>query len=520
MIAQHEARPGRQAAGRPGSDTVVDAGLMNLVVEHTPAAIAVVDTDMRYLLVSRRWLTDHGLTATDVIGVSHYELFPDVPERWRIAHRQALQGETLYAEEDRFERTDGRVDWVRWSLHPWYQANGAVGGLVIFAEVITRQKEQEMALRRLSTVLHQMTDPLVLIDSDNRLVEVNDAAAGWIGRNRDQIVGRRVEDLVLASQWPAVRDLLDRCRAGERMDSLQAELPDPSGSTMVPMLVTFSLVSNPEADGGDVAVVAKDLTGVKRSQAALFSLTQRFAEARQSESLATFSLGMAHDLNNLLTVIQGSAEQLENEVTSPLLTRTARRIITAGRRAAILTDQLLAISQSRPPRLDRLDLGRLLDERRHDLERRDDNRITVRLATPAEDVIVLADLALVDEILANVLANSAEAMPTHDVVDIDLTTVTVDDGGATEVGIAPGAYARLAITDFGEGMPPDVVARAFEPMFTTKTRGRGTGLGLAVARSMVKSMDGHIDIESEVGRGTTVTVLLPLAPGMAEAGDQ
>mgnify|MGYP006313311769 FL=1 len=73
---------------------MVDASLLQLVVEHTPAAIAVVDTDMRYLLVSRRWLTDYGLAATDVIGVSHYELFPDIPERWRIAHRQALQGET------------------------------------------------------------------------------------------------------------------------------------------------------------------------------------------------------------------------------------------------------------------------------------------------------------------------------------------------------------------------------------------------------------------------------------------
>lgn len=517
MIAQHDEISGRRAAGQPGSDTMVDAGLMQLVVEHTPAAIAVVDTDMRYLLVSRRWLTDYGLAPTDVIGVSHYEIFPDIPERWRMAHRQALQGETLSADEDRFERTDGRVDWIRWSLHPWYQANGAVGGLVIFTEVVTAQKEQEIALRRLSTVLHQMTDPLVLVDSDNRLVEVNDAAAGWIGRNRDEIVGARAEDLVPAPQWPAVRDLLDRCRAGEQMDGLQAELLNPSGSALVPMLVTFSSVGHPDAAGGDVAVVAKDLTGVKRSQAALFSVTQRIAEARQSESLATFALGMAHDLNNLLTVIQGSAEQLENGVTTPSLTNTARRIITAGRRAAMLTDQLLAISQSRPPRLDRLDLGRLLAERHHDLERHDDNRITVRLATPAEGVIVLADRALVDEILASVLANSAEAMPTKGVVEIDLTTVTVDDRGA-ELGVSPGVYARLAITDFGEGMPPDVVARAFEPMFTTKTRGRGTGLGLAVARSMVRSMDGHIGIESEVGRGTTVTVLLPLAPGGAEAG--
>lgn len=486
--------------------------MMQLVVEHTPAAIAVVDTDMRYLLISRRWLTDYGMAATDVIGRSHYELFPDIPERWRIAHRRALQGEALSADDDRFERSDGRVDWVRWSLHPWYQGPGAVGGLVMFTEVVTNQKEQETALRRVSAVLHQMADPMVLIDADDRLVEANDAAAGWLGRRRDQIVGARVEDLVPTHRWPAFRALLTRCRAGERIDGLQAEVPDSSGTTTVPVLVSFLLVSRTDATGGDVAVVARDLTGVKRSQAALFSVTQRFAEARRNESLATFALGMAHDLNNLLTVIQGSAEQLEQGVTSPSLTRTARRIITAGRRAAILTDQLLAISQSRPPRLDRVDLSRLLADRRHDLERHSDDRIMVRLAIPADSVIVLADPALIDEVLASVLANSAEAMPSGGTVDIELTTTTVDDGVAAELGVAPGVHAQLAITDRGEGMPPEVMARAFEPMFTTKSRGRSTGLGLAVARSMVTSMDGHIAIDSEVGRGTTIIVLLPLAP--------
>lgn len=520
MIAGHDARQDRRRPGPPAPDVSFDPGLMQLVMEHAPAAIAVVDVDMRYLLVSHRWLTDYGMAAGDVIGLSHYEVFPDIPERWRAAHRRALQGETLSADDDRFERSDGRVDWVRWSLHPWYGETGAIGGLVMATEVVTNQKEQEFALRRLSTVLRQMADPMVLIDSHDRFVDANDAAARLVGRDRDQMVGTRVEALVPPQRWPALQALLARCRTGERVDSLQVDVPDRSGANVVPMLVTFSFVSNPEADGGDVAVVARDLTGVKRSQAALFSLTQRFADDRRNESLATFALGMAHDLNNLLTVIQGSAEQLEHGVTSPSLTQTARRIITAGKRAAVLTDQLLAISQSRSPHLDRLDLGRLLAERRHDLERHGDDRITVRLSAPAGGLIVMADSALMDEILAAVLANSADAMPSGGTVDVQLTAITVDDAAATEVGVGAGGYAELAITDSGGGMPPEVVARAFEPMFTTKTRGRGTGLSLAVTRSMVKSMDGEIAIESEVGRGTTVRVLLPLAHGTMRSGGQ
>jgi len=121
---------------------------LRLFVQHSPAAIAMLDTDMRYLLVSNRWLSDYRLGDLDVIGRSHYEIFPDIPERWKEIHRRCLAGGIENSEADPFPREDGSVDWVRWEIRPWLTAQGGIGGVLIFSEVITERKVAEQKLSR------------------------------------------------------------------------------------------------------------------------------------------------------------------------------------------------------------------------------------------------------------------------------------------------------------------------------------------------------------------------------------
>jgi PAS domain S-box-containing protein len=131
---------------------------LRLFIEHAPASLAMFDRDMRYLAVSRRWLVDYNLHDGTIIGRSHYEIFPEIQERWREVHRRALSGEIIKNDEDRFERADGTVQWLRWEVRPWHFADSSIGGIVIFSEDITAIKRSEEQLKSLSQRLLEVQE--------------------------------------------------------------------------------------------------------------------------------------------------------------------------------------------------------------------------------------------------------------------------------------------------------------------------------------------------------------------------
>ena len=164
--------------------------LLQIFIQHAPVALAMFDREMRYVAVSRRWLEEYGLVGREMIGRSHYEVIPDIPERWKEAHRRGLAGESQRAEEDRFDRADGTVQWIRWEVIPWRAGDGSVGGIVLFAEDITLRKEAEERLRLAATVFTGAREGITITDRSGTILEVNDAFTRITGYTREEVLGR------------------------------------------------------------------------------------------------------------------------------------------------------------------------------------------------------------------------------------------------------------------------------------------------------------------------------------------
>lgn len=171
--------------------------ILRLFVEHSPASIAMFDNNMHYLVASHRFRVDYNLGDQNLIGRSHYEVFPEISEQWKEFHRRGLAGETLKESNDPFPRADGTTDWVRWEIRPWYQSENQIGGIILFSEVITAQIKDREALKESEKynrmLFEQSAIGLALNSMDGKLVDVNSTFAN--------IIGRTIEEAKALTYW-------------------------------------------------------------------------------------------------------------------------------------------------------------------------------------------------------------------------------------------------------------------------------------------------------------------------------
>ncbi len=164
--------------------------LLQLFIQNAPAALAMLNCEMRILALSRRWLEDYGLSGRELIGHSYYDVLPEIPENWREMHRRALAGEVIEVGESRLPLADGRVLWIKREVRPWRTGDGSIGGIIIFTEDITQEKEARERLGLAASVFAQASEGIVITDASGTILEVNEAFTRITGYARDEVLGQ------------------------------------------------------------------------------------------------------------------------------------------------------------------------------------------------------------------------------------------------------------------------------------------------------------------------------------------
>jgi diguanylate cyclase (GGDEF)-like protein/PAS domain S-box-containing protein len=343
---------------RAEADLRQNEELLELFIQHAPAALAMFDRDMRYIAVSRRWIENFNLKGREIIGRSHYDIFPDIPPRWVKVHRRGLGGETIKAEEDPFERLDGSTQWLRWEVRPWLAGTGAIGGIVIFTEDITSRKQSEVRLELAASVFTHAREGIVISDPNGMILDVNDAFIRITGYTREEAVGRKTNilqsgrhgkefydnmwsDLVESGHWSG--EIWNRAKDGRifaEMLTITA-VRDKSGNIERYVALFSDITANKEHEQTLRRIAQYDiLTGLPNRSLLRDRLHQAMAQtARRGNVLAVVCL----DLDDFKSVNDGYGHPAGDKI----LTTIAHRMKLAIRDHDILSrlggDEFIAV---------------------------------------------------------------------------------------------------------------------------------------------------------------------------------
>ena len=351
---------------RAEADLAERQAQLAVFVEHAPAAIAMFDRGMRYLAVSRRFIVDFRLPQTaQLIGRSHYEIFPDIPQRWRDVHARVLAGEELSQEEDQFTRQDGCTHWVRWSMAPWRRADGSIGGALLFSELRTEQVEARRSLTdseaRFRATFENAAVGVALVGSDGSILRANNSFARMLGYSVEELKTRTFQDLTHPDDLATNLSVLNKALVGEAESySIEKRYVRKDGGVVWASL-TVGCVRKTDAGVDYFVSVIQDITDRKRAEA---RLAERNAQLDLAGKIARIGSFMHDDGTQKLQLSPGCAaiyglpegtleisrEDWRARVHPDDLSRldaVARRAFTSGEREFVLEFRIFCHGQVR-----------------------------------------------------------------------------------------------------------------------------------------------------------------------------
>ncbi|HSC86879.1 MAG TPA: PAS domain S-box protein [Polyangiaceae bacterium] len=473
-------------------------------LDHMMEGCQLLDHEMRYLYLNDAAAIHNRRSNDELIGRTMPDAWPGIESTraFRLLARCLKERVPVHEEID-FVFPDGTSSWFDVRAQP--VPDGIFVLSIDISERVAATRAVEESERRFRQLAASVEDAFWLADAD--LTQTL-----YVSPRHAQIWDRAPQELVAKPlAWLDAVHPEDSAR-------VHASMKDYSQGTWTQ---TFRILhadrsvhwirasSHPvnDADGKlqRLAFVSRDVTEYQ-------NLDERFRQAQKMEALGRLAAGVAHDFNNILSVILSySSLLLDDADISEQARADVQEIQRSGERAAELTHQLLALSRQQVLRPQLLEVGDVLANMKKMLLRVLGEDIELVLVSERSPGKVFADSGQLEQVLLNLAVNARDAMPDGGKLSIEVTRSELDeDYVALHPGVAAGTYVRVSVTDTGMGMSADTQSRIFEPFFTTKEEGKGTGLGLSTVFGIVQQSEGHISCYSELGIGTSFQIFLPV----------
>jgi two-component system, cell cycle sensor histidine kinase and response regulator CckA len=472
------------------------------IVAKAPVVFFALDAEGRFTLSEGRALQKFGLQPGQVIGQSIFHLYGNYPQVIRDAQR-ALAGEEFSCFA---ELADVGLSFeTHWS--PILGKDGKPAGTIGVAVDISERSTNERARNEAETLYQNLVEQLSAVTYIAGL----GLDAEW------RFVSPQIEKLLGYSSWEWLADSTNWIRHVHPEDHEIVKVAEDATLSGNSFRAEYRIFRR---DGGmlwvnDSGSLVRGSDGQQLLHGVMLDITEqkqlqsRLAQTERMEAVGQLASGVAHDFNNLLTIIKGYSSLLMERNPDGRDGHAAKEIRQAADRAASLTHQLLAFSrkQTLQPRV--LDLNTVVRGLEAMLRRLLTENVDLVIRTNPDLGFVKADPVQMEQVLINLVVNARDAMPRGG----RLTIATASCAGRKDSGekekIFASPYATLCVSDTGIGMNAETRARIFEPFFTTKEVGKGTGLGLATVYGIIKQSNGHIEVESEPGKGSTFRISLP-----------
>ncbi len=477
--------------------------LLSQAVENSSEFIAMGDTNGNISFANDAWLRALGYTEQEVIGQSfQFILSPNNPAKIL----EEIDAKTFaggWTGECLQQCKDGSDLPVLLSTGTLKDRDGKFSGVFGIARDITYRKKMEDKLRLLAAIVESSEDAIISKTLDGIIQSWNRGAEQMYGYSAAEAIGKPIAMLCPPGQRDEIPALLDKVKRGEGVEHHESVRLRKDGK-QIRIALTISPVRDRSGTIIGASAIARDITESKQME-------EMFRQSQKMEAVGRLAGGVAHDFNNMLSVIIGYSEiLLERTNTDVQMRQQCEEIKRAGERAASLTRQLLAFSRQQVLESRILNLNGSVAETEKMLRRLIGEDVELRTSLDPALGSVKADPGQIEQIIMNLAVNARDAMPHGGKLIIQTANELLDDDYAFHhPTCVPGRYVSLTVTDDGEGMTAETKARIFEPFFTTKELGKGTGLGLSTVYGVVKQSGGFIWVYSELGQGSVFKIYLP-----------